>query len=205
MKKTLVIMVAALLFISLNIGNASAWVRLGYIPPSSNVSYSIHSSFPSSQYNTVISASNTWNEANAKFKFTCGTVPSYATLIFGNNTFHVAMIDFSLYGWPINANGAHIYDSSSSTAYGDILLNSKRTWGNGSSSSYLDYQGILTHEFGHAAGLGDVYSSGDITVGSPGDYALTTMYAHSDYSTNNSYGMRTLEADDIAGLKGIWP
>lgn len=203
MKKYALILLSLLLLLTFSVSDVRAYTITGYRPPSAESRYRIHGSFSNSQYNTVKAAANTWNNAGAKFKFVCESTPDYTPVDFTDNKFHVAFDAFYNYGYPGYANG--VFVKKKNGQYGDIILNASCYWGNGSSSSYLDMQGILTDEFGHAAGLGDVYSSSDIRAGSPGNYYLTTMYAYSDYDMMNSYGMRSLETDDIVGIRALWP
>lgn len=78
----------------------------------------------------------------------------------------------------------------------DMKFNSTDfTWGDAESNQNLmDVQNIAAHEFGHAAGLADVYdttSCGDVT-----------MYG---YSTEGETIKRTLEAADITGIQTLYP
>ena len=55
----------------------------------------------------------------------------------------------------------------------DMIFNTFFTWGNASSgNAVMDVQNIATHELGHAAGLGDLYSV---------SLELETMYGYSGY------------------------
>ncbi len=69
------------------------------------------------------------------------------------------------------------------------------TWGNATANlNLMDVQNIAAHEFGHAAGLGDVYdttSCGEVT-----------MYG---YSTEGETIKRTLETPDITGIQTLYP
>jgi predicted Zn-dependent protease len=86
----------------------------------------------------------------------------------------------------------------------DIMLDTDWVWGNAtaqcnsnetftdSSCEVMDLQNILTHEFGHAIGLGDVYDSTCSEV---------TMYGYSSYGEVKK---RTLEPPDITGLQTLY-
>jgi hypothetical protein len=75
----------------------------------------------------------------------------------------------------------------------DIELNDYWQWGNNPSGARaMDLQGIVTHEFGHAYGLGDIYTDPCIDV---------TMYG---IASDNGYNKRTLEPDDITGITEIY-
>lgn len=82
----------------------------------------------------------------------------------------------------------------------DMMFDTDWTWGDADpnndqavdNSNVMDLQNIATHEFGHAIGLGDVYS----TVCSQ-----VTMYGYSNYG---EIIKRTLEAADITGLRTLY-
>jgi len=86
----------------------------------------------------------------------------------------------------------------------DIMLDTDWVWGDAtaqcnsnetftnSSCEVMDLQNILTHEFGHAIGLGDVYDSTCSEV---------TMYGYSWYGEVKK---RTLEPPDITGLRSLY-
>ncbi|NHW88063.1 MAG: matrixin family metalloprotease [Archaeoglobales archaeon] len=86
----------------------------------------------------------------------------------------------------------------------DIMLDTDWVWGDAaaqcnsnetftnSSCEVMDLQNILTHEFGHAIGLGDVYDSTCSEV---------TMYGYSLYGEVKK---RTLEPPDITGLRTLY-
>jgi hypothetical protein len=75
----------------------------------------------------------------------------------------------------------------------DMLFNDAWAWGNvDSNPSLMDLQNIATHEFGHAAGLADLYSD---------SCTFVTMYG---YSGEGDVAKRTLEQPDITGLRAIY-
>lgn len=73
----------------------------------------------------------------------------------------------------------------------DMLFNTRFVWGE-ATGSVMDLQNIATHEFGHAAGLGDIYSS---------TCSAVTMYGYSGYGETQK---RTLELPDVTGLQKMY-
>ena len=76
----------------------------------------------------------------------------------------------------------------------DVVFNSHYTWsvsGNPSSTE-LDLENIATHEFGHSAGLLDLYHWKS---------SENTMYGYADFGETKK---RTLEPGDIAGIEAIY-
>ena len=76
--------------------------------------------------------------------------------------------------------GANIEFNAKDFDWGDYLQNQNK----------IDFQGILTHELGHAIGLADVWAQG---------CESNTMFGMAQ-STKGSYDLRTLEAGDKFGL-----
>ncbi len=76
----------------------------------------------------------------------------------------------------------------------DILLDQVDfEWGNATiDSSKMDVQNIVTHELGHAAGMGDLYQT---------ECYLETMYG---YSSEGETIKRDLYDGDIAGIKELY-
>ena len=82
----------------------------------------------------------------------------------------------------------------------DIVFNTQFDWGNPGDTSdtlypvgFMDTENIVTHEMGHAVGLGDLYQSQN---------AKATMFG---YASNGETWKRTLESGDIAGLDALYP
>ena len=73
----------------------------------------------------------------------------------------------------------------------DMLFNTNFKWGI-TSSDAMDIQNIGTHEMGHSAGLGDLYTT---------SCSIETMYGYSGYGEITK---RTLETGDIAGIKSLY-
>ncbi len=75
----------------------------------------------------------------------------------------------------------------------DILFNNYFTWGDANlDSTKMDLQNIATHEIGHVAGLGDLYTTGALEE---------TMYG---LSTQGETKKRTLNAGDILGVTALY-
>lgn len=77
----------------------------------------------------------------------------------------------------------------------DMVFNDAlpEAWGDATADDgYWDVPNIATHELGHAAGLGDLYS----TAGTE-----QTMYG---YASPGEIKKRTLESGDIAGIKALY-
>lgn len=123
---------------------------------------------------------------------------SSGTISFTDSRSDAACADFSqMPGFPSTANGATATPSSNYTHF-DSLLNSLKTWYNGS-PGYLDENGIFTHEFGHAAGLADVIYLYPAPV-------PTMFYSNTDLYppyADISYYLSTLEQDDINGIRYV--
>jgi hypothetical protein len=82
----------------------------------------------------------------------------------------------------------------------DIVFNTQFDWGNAGDTSdsiypvgFMDTENIVTHEMGHAVGLGDLYQSQN---------AKATMFG---YASNGETWKRTLAAGDVAGLAALYP
>jgi len=74
----------------------------------------------------------------------------------------------------------------------DVVFNSYYTWSESGESDKMDLQNIATHEFGHSAGLLDLYEPG---------HSELTMYGYSGYGETKK---QSLEAGDIAGIHAIY-
>lgn len=75
----------------------------------------------------------------------------------------------------------------------DMLFDDEWAWGNATvNKSLMDLQNIATHEFGHAAGLADLYTE---------SCDFVTMFG---YSGEGDVEKRTLAQPDITGLIAIY-
>jgi len=74
----------------------------------------------------------------------------------------------------------------------DLRMNTRWSWSLSGESGKMDTQNILTHEFGHWAGLNDLYKNADYWL---------TMYGYSNYGITYQ---RTLGSGDINGLQAFY-
>lgn len=119
--------------------------------------------------------------------------------------------DFELYkdyGDPPGASGFCFVTQDNNYNKFDILMNTNTnvcTWGDGNSSSYLDRQGNITHEFGHAAGLAHNNTLSGVTPQNTPPSTYQTMYysVYDALGNNLTYHWRTLESDDISGVQAV--
>lgn len=75
----------------------------------------------------------------------------------------------------------------------DMLFNNYYTYGDASTNgSVMDLQNIATHELGHSAGMGDLYSS---------SCSIQTMFGYSGYG---EIIKRDLNNGDIQGIKKLY-
>ena len=110
---------------------------------------------------------------------------------------------------PSTAQGYCYIDQINNYNKFDIVLNTECTWVNYNSSinTYFDMQGVFTHEFGHAAGL---YHNNTIPGGgrpedtSPVYYQTMYPYVNDFLGNNLTYHWRTLESDDISGVRYVY-
>jgi len=86
----------------------------------------------------------------------------------------------------------YIWYSGSKILETDTKLNTFYKWSLSGESGKMDVQNIVTHEFGHWAGLNDLYSNADYWL---------TMYGYSNYGETYK---QTLGLGDIKGLKAVY-
>ncbi|UCH78079.1 MAG: T9SS type A sorting domain-containing protein [Candidatus Coatesbacteria bacterium] len=97
--------------------------------------------------------------------------------------------------WGSGAIAVNVYwYSGSLIVHNDVCFNNYNfSWSDSGASGRMDVQNIAAHEFGHNLCLNDLYNSG------ARDY---TMYGYCSYGETKK---RTLHADDIAGIRYIYP
>lgn len=92
---------------------------------------------------------------------------------------------WGIFGGPLSNRKLVEYDvvfDSFEYPFGDATLD----------PSVMDYDNIAVHEFGHAAGLADLYQT---------DCREQTMYGYADYGETKK---RTLESGDVAGIHSLY-
>jgi hypothetical protein len=83
----------------------------------------------------------------------------------------------------------YIWSNSTKTVETDTMLNTLYKWSLSSGAGKMVVQDIMTHEFGHWAGLNDLYSDTDYWM---------TMYGYANYGETYK---QTLGLGDIKGLQ----
>jgi len=86
----------------------------------------------------------------------------------------------------------YIWYSGSQILETDTRMNTFYKWSLSGEAGKMDIQNIMTHEFGHWAGLADLYSDADYWL---------TMYGYADYGETYK---RTLGLGDILGLQAVY-
>ena len=167
---------------------------LGYKWKTLEVNYAVNPANPEGLpedfvMNAVTAAAEAWDQATPAELFNDSVVIDYSaqfgvqdfknSVVFGDypdsNAIAVTALWFS-------RKGNQIVEF-------DIIFNTKFAWGDAAVNPLvMDLQNIAAHEFGHGAGLDDIYSAECSTV---------TMYG---YSWQGDLQKRTLEEPDIAGL-----
>lgn len=186
--------------------NAFAYRIKSLLPTVRSMSYYTHSSMGSSFKSAATSAASTWSAVSNGISFS-RIGDSSGTVTVGNNRSDVAycnFVDLAYLGVPPDVNAVTACVGSYSNF--DIFVNSTVSWGNGNSTSYLDRQGIFTHEFGHAAGL-DENSSLPLNT-SPDRIPISYYQTMWPYDTDPlgrsvTYYFRSLEYDDESGVRAV--
>ena len=87
---------------------------------------------------------------------------------------------------------AYIWYRGSQIIESDIRMNTRYSWSLTGEPNKMDVRNIMTHEFGHWAGLADLYSSADYWL---------TMYGRAAYGETYK---RDLGSGDILGLGAVY-
>ncbi len=136
---------------------------------------------------TVNSAASTWDAETAKtvFQYT-GSTTRTAGKRDGYN-----VVDFGSYRSGVIAV-TMFWVSGTSMVEIDLRFNTYYKWSTTGESTKMDLQNIATHEFGHWAGLDDIYDSA---------HSWLTMYGYSNYGITYQ---RTLCPGDVLGLESVY-
>jgi len=102
------------------------------------------------------------------------------------------VVSWGYYYYPGVIAVTYIWYSGSQMVETDCRMNTYFKWSLTGEAGKMDVQNIMTHEFGHWCGLGDLYS--DV------DYWLT-MYGYANYGEMYK---RTLGLGDINGLEAVY-
>jgi hypothetical protein len=155
------------------------------------------SGMPGGAVDAIKSAFSTWSGAGANFSINYGG--SSSSTAFGKNDGN-CLIDYGKLDGYITDSGDTIalclywYDTRSGRLLdADIRLNSSLPWATSGDGGSYDVQNIATHELGHSLVLLDLYGKGD---------AERTMYGFADKGETKK---RTLDSDDINGVKALYP
>ncbi len=168
--------------------NGSTWAQ----PQMSYLVNAVNLDLPElSAVNAVRSGADAWLQQSGAFRFVYGGSSSQTTntfdsinLVMFRNASSGSAIATAYY-W---SSGTRIVDADIVFWDGAFTFFSGSSGCSGSSAFYIE--DIAAHEFGHTLGLGH-----SATVGA-------TMYP--SVSTCNT-GNRTLDADDIAGVRSLYP
>ncbi|HUW95946.1 MAG TPA: matrixin family metalloprotease, partial [Anaerolineae bacterium] len=169
------------------------WPGGAYPEPMSEV-YEVNANCPDTvgELAAVQAAANTWsNVSNSDFYFRYGGTTS-ATGVAANGYNEIMWVADT--GGSIAACHTWCYTSDLNTIVEfDIEFDDGYLWDTDGGAGKMDVQNIATHELGHALQLLDLYGTVD---------KEKTMYGFSAYGETKR---RTLDADDIAGMRYIYP
>ncbi|PAV10940.1 hypothetical protein ASJ81_02185 [Methanosarcina spelaei] len=161
---------------------ASAYSYGGYKWNANYVVPKIDSSVPSSWTTAIKAGATAWNNAGAAFTF------KWITSLANNKVYCASAGDTYL------GQSTPTRDGNYNIGY-KTCFNTDYSWStaSGGESGKWDVQSVATHEFGHWLTLYDLYDSTD---------SEKTMY---EWTASNEIKKRTLDSDDINGIKHIYP
>jgi hypothetical protein len=161
-----------------------------YLNPSYNVELLMSDLVPA-----IDSASETWDTAsgltvsmNGATTLPYGALDGVNAVMFGDNVADIGVIAQTIiWYYPGYARRPGIIVEF------DMSMEENFLWATDGNPTTMDVQNIATHEFGHAFGLSDLYTSACFQQ---------TMYG---YSWVGDITKRTLESGDIDGIRYLYP
>jgi len=174
------------------LANGAKWKSTeGYVvDPSNNEGLN-----PSDVTNAVAAAIGAWESAAGNAIFGAGTTGNLVLNLSNvNNVNEVAFGNYSTGGVIAVTNVWGYFSGPSSRrelVEWDMMIDTDFTWSSSGEPGKMDLLNILTHEIGHAMGLGH-----------PGDACTEeTMFRYAD---NGETKKQTLEGGDIAGINALY-
>jgi len=154
-----------------------------WINPSNTYGFS-----PSAVVSAVTASADTWDKETSAAVFSYqGTTTKAAGVEDGYN-----VVAWDTYTKPSSIAVTYIWSIGRRMIETDTLMNVAFNWSLSGEAGKMDVQNIMTHEFGHWAGLDDLYVDRDYWL---------TMYGYA--STGEMY-KRTLGLGDILGLQAVY-
>lgn len=153
-----------------------------WINPSNKYGFSV-----SAVVTTVTTSADTWDKETSAAVFSyegttsrsAGRYDGYNVVAWGSYRARVIAVTYIWY------SGSQILET-------DTRMNTLYKWSLTGEAGKMDAQNIMTHEFGHWAGLADLYDDADYWL---------TMYGYSNYGETYK---RTLGLGDILGLQAVY-
>jgi len=136
---------------------------------------------------TITASAATWDSATASTVFSYKT----STTATAGSRDGLNLVSFGAYK-PGVIGVTYIWTIGRRIIETDTRLNTYYTWSLSGENGKMDVQNIMTHEFGHWAGLDDLYKSRDYWL---------TMYGYSNYGITYQ---RTLGLGDVLGLQKVY-
>jgi hypothetical protein len=163
--------------------SASAYSYSGYKWGGTYVVPKLDTTVPSSWSSAIQAGSTAWNNAGAAFTFKWGMATTTDNRIYCTDA-GTRYLGLSVPTHIGNYNTRYV-----------TYFNTHYSWSTASNgeSGKFDVQSVSAHEFGHWLTLYDLYNSTD---------SDKTMY---EWTSSNEIKKRTLDPDDIAGIKYIYP
>lgn len=176
----LIVMLLLTIFGVNMVAPASAYSYSGYKWNTNYAAYQKDSSIPSSWSSAISASASTWTNVGAGF-----SIQSMIT----NNKLYCTNAGATYLGEAVPTRSGG-YNTGYKTYF-----NTYYPWStaSGGESGKYDVQSVATHEFGHWLTLYDLYDSTD---------SEKTMY---EWTASNEIKKRSLDSDDIAGIRYVYP